>query len=525
MTAHWGGCRGRAAQAIRWTLVWLVVAAWPVCAWTHDGDGGFARSLGWVDLLAADAPWQSGNGADPFADGWVLSGADARSAGEVASLSGAGGAAGALHAAFAARDVEVVARVVLTAGGGLFVGMADGPGALLVADQTPPPGTLAVSAGVSQRVRLLVKGDRERVWIDGRLARERRVPMRSQNAPVTLRVFGPGATVHDLHARDVALPVRSADALSAAPGLPGWKALGDALWSGDGRTIDGRVDGGGQSFLMSERAFGDFVFEVDLLVIGDGNSGVQIRSHVRDNGRLFGYQVEIDPSPRAWSAGIYDEARRGWLDDLKDEPLARAAFKRGLWNRYRIAATGPRLRTWINGVPAADLLDPLDLSGHIALQVHSGNNTHVRWRDLKLVDLGTRSWQAASVKSTGPASQNGEGVELDGPVGDGGWRVTTDAAITVGLRLAEGVTGPAAEGLPNDAPVLEATPSGWWIRLPATPDPREVAICAVDERVSVFVDGKRIADLREASAPRRGRLVFGANLGAQAKIEQVGPAR
>ncbi len=49
------------------------------------------------------------------------------------------------------------------------------------------------------------------------------------------------------------------------------------------------------------------------------NSGIQIRSestHDYNNGRVHGYQVEIDPSARAWSGGIYDEARRGWLYPL-----------------------------------------------------------------------------------------------------------------------------------------------------------------------------------------------------------------
>ena len=39
-------------------------------------------------------------------------------------------------------------------------------------------------------------------------------------------------------------------------------------------------------------------------------------------GRVHGYQVEIDPSDRAWSAGIYDEARKGWLYSLENNPKA-----------------------------------------------------------------------------------------------------------------------------------------------------------------------------------------------------------
>ncbi|HVS16963.1 MAG TPA: DUF1080 domain-containing protein [Planctomycetota bacterium] len=179
--------------------------------------------------------------------------------------------------------------------------------------------------------------------------------------------------------------------------LAGWRALGDARYSVDDGCILGEVGGGGQSFLVSERTFGDFVLELDVKNELPGNSGIQVRSRVRDDGRLQGYQIEIDPSPRAWSGGLYDEARRGWLDDLAGDDVARAAFRPGEWNRYRIECRGAWIRAWVNGVPTADHLDALDLEGVIGLQVHSGNDTRVRWRDLRLVDLGTRAWRDVPV--------------------------------------------------------------------------------------------------------------------------------
>src|SRR5690606_26944541 len=102
------------------------------------------------------------------------------------------------------------------------------------------------------------------------------------------------------------------------------------------------------------------------------------------------YQVEIDPSARAWSGGIYDEGRRGWLNNLegdKNRP-AREAFKQNEWNHYRIEAVGDSIKTWINGVPAADLRDDMTPSGFIALQVHgigkdqSKVGKQIRWRNI-----------------------------------------------------------------------------------------------------------------------------------------------
>jgi hypothetical protein len=105
-------------------------------------------------------------------------------------------------------------------------------------------------------------------------------------------------------------------------------------------------------------------------------------------GRVHGYQVEIDPSARAYSGGIYDEGRRGWLNDLKENEAARKAFKAGDWNQFKVECKGDSIKTWINGVPAADLKDSATPSGFIALQVHGVGKKEdpldVRWRNLRI---------------------------------------------------------------------------------------------------------------------------------------------
>jgi hypothetical protein len=166
--------------------------------------------------------------------------------------------------------------------------------------------------------------------------------------------------------------------------LTGWRQIGDARWEIESGELVGSIGGGSQSFLATEHEFSDFVLELELKNELPGNSGVQVRSHQNDKGKVFGYQIEIDPSERAWSGGLYDEGRRGWLFDLKDAPEARAAFRNGDWNHYRIELRGNRIRTWVNGVPAVDTTDEADASGFIALQVHSGNNTRVRFRNVRL---------------------------------------------------------------------------------------------------------------------------------------------
>jgi hypothetical protein len=186
--------------------------------------------------------------------------------------------------------------------------------------------------------------------------------------------------------------------------LAGWIQRGGAARYRveSGEIVGTSVPNTSNSFLCTERDYGDFVLEIEFKVDPNLNSGVQVRSQVFDEprevagkkvpaGRVHGYQVEIDPKPRAWSGGIYDEGRRGWLNDLKDNEAARKAFKQGEWNKFRIECRGDSIKTWINGVPAADLRDSMTPRGFIALQVHGvGDRTdplEVRWRNIRLQEL------------------------------------------------------------------------------------------------------------------------------------------
>lgn len=174
--------------------------------------------------------------------------------------------------------------------------------------------------------------------------------------------------------------------------LNGWvQRGGSAKYHVEGNTIVGTtVPNTPNSFLCTKETFADFELELEFRIDEGLNSGVQIRSHSLPDykeGRVHGYQVEIDPSERAWTGGIYDEGRRGWLYDLKDNTAAQQAFKHGEWNHLRIVAKGESIKTWLNGVPAADLIDGQTRSGFIALQVHSTQSStplHVRWRRIQI---------------------------------------------------------------------------------------------------------------------------------------------
>jgi hypothetical protein len=204
----------------------------------------------------------------------------------------------------------------------------------------------------------------------------------------------------------------------------GWKKVGGgATYTIDGDEIVGKVGPGSNSFLRTEKTYGDFVLKVDLKLDVPTNSGIQFRSHQQPsadgNGRVYGYQCEVDPLPRAWSGGLYEEGRRTWLYPLEGHPEAQKAFKLDGWNHFTIAACGPHLLTWVNGVPCAELIDGMDLEGFIALQVHAGKAGQIRFKNIRLKDLG---------QSTRLPLLDGNTLAGWSPQGVGQWR-TEEGAI------------------------------------------------------------------------------------------------
>lgn len=193
------------------------------------------------------------------------------------------------------------------------------------------------------------------------------------------------------------------------------------------------------SFLCTKKEYGDFILEFEFRIDGGLNSGVQLRSKSiksHNNGRVHGYQFEIDPSDRAWTGGIYDEARRGWLYPLTKNEKGKRAFRKGEWNTARIEAHGNSIRTWVNGKPCANLWDDMTPSGFIALQVHEiGNKADegktVAWRNIRIctenvdryLTKDDRTPQVNAIDNTLSPREQREGWQLlwDGKTTNG-WR-------------------------------------------------------------------------------------------------------
>lgn len=243
--------------------------------------------------------------------------------------------------------------------------------------------------------------------------------------------------------------------------LQGWEQLnGEAKYEfRNGELIGTTVFGTSNSFLVTEETFGDFILELEFLA-SDINSGIQFRSESKpdyQNGRVHGYQFEIDPSERAWTGGIYDEARRMWLYPLEYNPPAKKAFKVGEWNKVRIECIGNVMRTWLNGVPASHLVDAMTPEGFIALQVHSirdkkDEGKQIRFRDVKIMtaNLKPSPWDGAFVANFVPNTvsdqerQNGVRLLWDGKTAQG-WRgANKESFPDTGWEINDGVMSVSA---------------------------------------------------------------------------------
>lgn len=234
--------------------------------------------------------------------------------------------------------------------------------------------------------------------------------------------------------------------------LKGWKQLGGTAkyYIDKGILVGETVFNSPNSFLVTEEHYGDFILEFEVMIDADINSGVQIRSNSLkeyQDGRVHGYQIEVDPSPRAFSGGLYDEAGRLWLYPISRNPKASMAYRHAQWNVYHIEAIGNEINTWVNGIHCARLAGNLTAKGFIGLQIHSIEHERlvgakVKWRNLK---IRTRNFDGAvwnrDLEVPEISYMNNELTDWEKRKG---WRLLWDGKTSAGWMSARSGQFPAA---------------------------------------------------------------------------------
>lgn len=179
--------------------------------------------------------------------------------------------------------------------------------------------------------------------------------------------------------------------------LDGWRQLGGtAVYKVENGAIVGESRPNTvNSFLCTTKNYGDFELEFEFQIEQGLNSGLQFRSNsFRDyqNFRVHGYQYELNALDPATIGGLYDEARRGWMQKPAGD-VASKAYKVGGWNKGRLVCIGNTFQTWLNGAKIAETSDRIAIDGFIGLQMHEVGDRQqplrARWRNLRIKDLGT----------------------------------------------------------------------------------------------------------------------------------------
>ncbi len=336
----------------------------------------------------------------------------------------------------------------------------------------------------------------------------------------------------------------------------------------NGELVGTTAAGSPNSFLGPKRSYGDFILEFEVFVDPRLNSGVQIRSQqyleetttwvynggrrrerTFPKGRVHGYQVEISNEERASSGGIFDEARRGWIANIVDDPVASKAFRDNQWNRYRIEAVGDHIRVWVNGTACADLVDPLDLEGFIGFQVHSFRDpkpAQARWRNIRIADLGRHAWRPIfdgeslggwRHEGGGSAAVENGAIHLTAPAGASAGVLLSSAdygdfTVRLKYKIVSGNSGvffrrtaerpPAGEPrsyeievAPDSAGGLQEPGRRPWIVRPDAEQMQgyyrpgewnELAVSARGGRIVVHVNGTRTVDREDDAGRSSGRL-------------------
>lgn len=173
--------------------------------------------------------------------------------------------------------------------------------------------------------------------------------------------------------------------------LTGWVQIGKEKWTVEDGAIHGQGVTKEYGYLATEKDYKDFWLSLRFKCEADGNSGVYVRTRFKPGtvDIVQGVQFEIDRTPNRHTGGLYGDGR-GWI--AWPSPEYEYVIRPTDWNDYLLKVEGNHFVAILNGIKVLDFTDPSPKStdGVIALQLHSGGEGNMRFKDIYIRDLSRR---------------------------------------------------------------------------------------------------------------------------------------
>lgn len=170
--------------------------------------------------------------------------------------------------------------------------------------------------------------------------------------------------------------------------LTNWVPVGHEKWTVEEGTIHGQGLTKEYGYLRTGKTYKDFWLAIRFKCEDDGNSGVYFHTDFKPGtvDVSKGMQFEIDRTLNHHTGGLYGDGR-GWI--AWPSPEYEQVMRPTDWNDFLLKVEGNHMVAVLNGITILDFTDPNPKSwdGYIALQLHSGGEGNMRFKDIYVRDL------------------------------------------------------------------------------------------------------------------------------------------
>lgn len=170
--------------------------------------------------------------------------------------------------------------------------------------------------------------------------------------------------------------------------LTGWNSVGKEEWTVSNGILTGRAVTKEYGYLETVKDYRNFQLSLEFKCVGSGNSGVYFHTRFKPGTADVsqGAQFEIDCAIGRHTGGVYGFGR-AWI--VWPAPENETVVRQNEWNEMLVTVNGNRYRSRLNGVEMIDFTDPRApfLTGTIALQLHSGGEGHMQFRNIRVREL------------------------------------------------------------------------------------------------------------------------------------------